>query len=110
MLTEFESVRFLGAKALNKTQKMTPQSGFDPELLYVECARCHRPLLWEPGQTSKLLRRANIDPGSLNSGCMILSEGCPICSVEEEGFVARLVFAIESPEMEKLLFAEGIDE
>ena len=110
MLTEFEAVRFLGAKVLNKTQKIKTEDGFDPELLYVECARCHRPLLWEPGQTVKLLRQSNIDLNSLNAGCMILSEGCPICSAEEDGFVARLVFAIENPEMEKLFFAEGIEE
>lgn len=109
-MTEFETVRFLGAKALNKMHKITAEEGFDPELLYVECARCHRPLLWEPGQTVKLLRQSNIDLNSLNAGCMILSEGCPICSAGEDGFIARLVFAIDSPEMEKLLFAEGIEE
>ncbi len=61
MLTEFESVRLLGTKVLEKNRLPQSKAGFDPELLYVECARCHRPLLWEQGETSKLIRRSKID-------------------------------------------------
>ncbi len=109
MLTEFESVRLLGAKILKKARQGQSKAGFDPELLYVECARCHRPLLWEQGETSKLIRRSKIDVSSLNSQCMILSDGCPVCAAGQEGYVAKLVLVVENIEDEKLLVAPGVE-
>jgi len=33
---------------------------FDPELLYVECAKCGQPVLWSPGDTTRILAWAGI--------------------------------------------------
>jgi hypothetical protein len=53
---------------------------FDPELLYVQCAACGSPVLWEPGSTSRLLRRAGVSPVHLDEGCLLLAEACPSCA------------------------------
>jgi hypothetical protein len=53
---------------------------FDPELLYVECQNCGKPVLWEAGKTTELLLAAGVDISKLDERCMIVSEGCPMCS------------------------------
>ncbi|MDL2268112.1 hypothetical protein LJC46_09060 [Desulfovibrio sp. OttesenSCG-928-G15] len=52
---------------------------YDPELLYVECQACGKPVIWEPGKTTALLRAAGVDVSKLDERCMIISEGCPSC-------------------------------
>lgn len=54
----------------------------DPELLYVECRACGRPVIWETGKTSNLLVEAAINPNQLDSQCMLLTETCPTCRPE----------------------------
>lgn len=58
---------------------------YDPELLYVECQNCGKPVLWEFGRTTELLLAAGVDLSKLDDRCMIISEGCPACSPIEEG-------------------------
>lgn len=52
---------------------------YDPELLYVECQLCGKPVLWEPGRTTELLIAAGVDVRKLDERCMIVSAGCPAC-------------------------------
>lgn len=54
--------------------------GFDPERIYVECGRCGAPVLWEPGRATALVRSAGIDPLELDPTCMLVTDGCPVCS------------------------------
>lgn len=58
--------------------------GYDPELLYVECARCGAPVLWEEGRAGRLLLEAGIDPLELDSSCILLTDGCPACGSARE--------------------------
>jgi hypothetical protein len=66
-------------------------TAFDPELLYVECARCGKPVLWNPGDTTKVLTWAGIDTQLLDEKCMIVSEGCPQCRPEQRTFTTQVV-------------------
>lgn len=63
----------------------TGKLSYDPELLYVECQVCGKPVLWEAGKTTELLESADIDMNALDHTCMLLSDGCPLCSPEEWG-------------------------
>ena len=65
--------------------------GYDPELLYVECGRCGRPVLWEPGKSTELLRGAGIDAEKLDDHCLILSDGCAECTPGRHLFETRVV-------------------
>ena len=72
----------------------SPESSplYDPELLYVECQLCGKPVLWEKGKTTELLLAAGMDISSLDERCLIVSEGCPACApLEREGYVLAVV-------------------
>ena len=65
---------------------------YDPEMLYVECQACGKPVLWESGKTTELLLAAGVDVSQLDERCMIVSEGCPSCSPEAgEGFTLAVI-------------------
>lgn len=65
---------------------------YDPELLYVECHFCGKPVLWEQGRTTELLEAAGVDTSELDERCMILSEGCPACMpLEDDGYTLAVV-------------------
>lgn len=64
---------------------------FDPELMYVECAKCGQPVLWSPGDTTRVLAWAGIDPAGLDEKCMIVSEGCPGCQPGRSSFTTQVV-------------------
>lgn len=65
---------------------------YDPELLYVECHRCGKPVIWEKGKTTELLLAAGVDLSKLDERCMIVSEGCPACSpAADEGYTLAVV-------------------
>lgn len=64
---------------------------FDPELLYVECSKCGQPVLWSPGDTTRILTWAGIDAGTLDEKCMIVSEGCPVCQPGKNSFSTQVV-------------------
>lgn len=54
--------------------------GYDPELLFVECGKCGNPVLWEPGQATRILQNAFIDPLELDAHCLLVTDGCPQCT------------------------------
>ncbi|MDR1686281.1 MAG: hypothetical protein LBR82_07575 [Desulfovibrio sp.] len=65
---------------------------YDPEMLYVECHVCGKPVLWEMGKTTELLLSAGVDVSKLDERCLILSEGCPACSPgNHSGFTLAVV-------------------
>lgn len=64
---------------------------YDPELIYVECRTCGRPVLWEPGRTTALLAESKISPQSVDEQCLILSDGCRECSPETDGYHLSIV-------------------
>ena len=77
------------ARGARSPQKPQP---YDPELLYVECQTCGKPVLWEPGKTTELLLAAGVDVSKLDERCMIVSEGCPACSPGiGEGFTLAVI-------------------
>ncbi len=68
---------------INVSQAVTAQGmprGYDPEMVYVECARCGAPVIWEPGRATALMQAAGIDPLELDASCMLATDGCPMCS------------------------------
>lgn len=62
----------------------TRPAGFDPELLYVECANCGSPVIWEAGRATRILDDAGIDSRELDASCILLTEGCPACVFSRE--------------------------
>ena|GEM_PF-1856320 len=65
---------------------------YDPEMLYVECQFCGKPVLWEAGKTTLLLESAGIDLAMVDETCMILADGCPACHPEEtRGYTLAVV-------------------
>lgn len=71
----------------------TPDTGYDLDLIYVECRFCGSPVLWEKGKTSHLLAASGIDTSLLDAECLILSDGCPKCRSDVSHFtlhVARM--------------------
>lgn len=71
--------------------RKTGLSGFDPELLYVECLRCGSPVLWEPGRSTALVRKAGLTRARLDSGFVILTMGCPECAPGEISYETRVM-------------------
>ena len=68
-----------------------PPRPMDPDLVYVECQRCGRPILWEDGRTATILSQAGIDVSGVDDHCFIASDGCPHCTPGEVSFETRLV-------------------
>ncbi|MFW5734334.1 MAG: hypothetical protein ACOCWR_04660 [Oceanidesulfovibrio sp.] len=64
---------------------------FDPELLYVECLRCGRPVLWRPARTRSLIEASGLLPEELDHSFLIGTNGCPVCSPELGSFTTMLV-------------------
>ena len=79
---------------------------YDPELLYVECAYCGRPVIWETGRATSVVDKAGIDPRGLDAGCLILSEGCSACTHDEVFFQTRVV-RLKTMSMADTLAFEG---
>lgn len=65
------------------------KKNFDPEMLYVECSICGRPLIWEKGVTSFIVQYSGIGK-RLSSDWLMLSSGCPSCSPGQDEFVLTL--------------------
>lgn len=74
-----------------------PKSGYDPELLYVECGRCGAPVLWEPGRATSLLEHAGVDPMELDSSCMLMTDACPACGGASE-YTVRIFRISDRPD------------
>ncbi len=56
------------------------EQGYDPEMLFVECAKCGNPIIWEKGRSTEILHGAGIDPLELDAQCLLVTDGCPSCS------------------------------
>ncbi|MFP4317253.1 MAG: hypothetical protein ACOC24_05715 [Desulfovibrionales bacterium] len=67
------------------------QEVFDPELLFIQCAKCGRSMNWSRGVTTKFLKNSGIDAEMLDPSFLILSMGCSECLPEETGYVTKLV-------------------
>jgi len=68
--------------------------GYDPELMIVECARCGRPVLWEPGRSTAVLAGVGIDPLELDAHCLLLTDGCPSCRPRQKEGLSVQVFRL----------------
>lgn len=79
------------AAQLFEVPSNTGKNPYDPELIYVECRACGRPVLWEPGRTTALLAESNINPMSVDEHCLILSDGCRQCMPDAESFHLSIV-------------------
>ncbi len=86
------------AKLKNSTSSIQPlpQPDVDPDMLMVECVRCGAPVLWEKGQAKKVLESVGIDPLELDPYCLLVTDGCPQCSDNEE--YAVQVYRVETEE------------
>ncbi len=69
-------------------------SRFDPELLYVECRLCGRPVNWGFGLSTLAVAGAGIAENTLDARCMILTNGCKHC--RPEGRHEHIVIRISS--------------
>ncbi len=60
-------------------------------MLYVECRKCGKPIMWEPGRTTAILARSSVNPDLVDERCMIVSDGCRDCSPQADAFALTIV-------------------
>ncbi len=72
---------------------------FDPELLFMECGRCGRPILLEPGDSTDMVLELGVAPESLDATCLLMCDGCPECSPEEPIYDTHVVRDYEPPQL-----------
>ncbi|GHV53255.1 hypothetical protein FACS1894206_03580 [Deltaproteobacteria bacterium] len=72
-------------------QTQTSPVRYDPDLLYVECRFCGKPVLWEKGKTALLIQASGIDTSMLDAECLILADGCPNCCPRTDRFQLQVV-------------------
>ena len=82
-------------------------TGYDLDLLYVECCLCGKPVLWDKGKTRLLIQSSGIDSSILNEECMILSEGCSNCRPETPFFQLQVVRVAALSPHDLMLLAEN---
>lgn len=84
-------------------------TGFDLDLLYVECKHCGRPVVWNKGRTMEILEGVNLAEVALDSSCLILTHGCPRCTPGERKFHLQIVRAdrVYAAEQKEYLFAHA---
>ena len=70
----------------------------DPELLFVECGSCGSPVLWEPGKATQLLTEAGIDPLELDTSCILVTDGCPMCTHQRKQYTVQIFKICSKPE------------
>lgn len=75
----------------NRREFFPHVAGFDPDLMYVECKHCGRPVVWTKGRTSQVLQGADVEHLILDASCMILTHGCPRCVPGETRFRLQVV-------------------
>lgn len=83
-----------------------PVIGYDLDLIYVECRFCGKPVLWERGKTSVLLRASGIDTSLLDAECLILSDGCPNCRPGRSPFHLHVVRVTSLTPQDALLLSD----
>ena len=72
-------------------KEQTRVHDYDPEMVYVECRLCGKPVLWEAGRTTSLLIRSGINPQMIDERCLILADGCKECRPYDNGFPLSIV-------------------
>jgi hypothetical protein len=82
-------------------------SPYDPEMLYVECSNCGKPIMWESGRTTELLVRSNINVSQLDEHCLILADGCKECMPYSHGHSLSIV-RLAGISMQDLLLLQKI--
>lgn len=65
--------------------------GHDPELMFVECVRCGRPVMWEHGRATQELRDAGVRSADLDDHCMIVTDGCAQCRPENGAYRVKVI-------------------
>ena len=88
-------------------QASRPVADYDLDLTYVECRFCGKPVLWEKGKTSLLLRASGIDLSLLDAECLILSDGCPNCQPDASPFHLNVVRVASITPQDILLLSES---
>lgn len=83
-----------------------PVIEYDLDLIYVECRFCGKPVLWERGNTSVLLRASGIDTSLLDAECLILSDGCPNCRPGRSPFHLHVVRVTSLTPQDALLLSD----
>ncbi len=86
-----DSKKRLGPQLLESSILSIKSKPYDPEMLYVECKICGKPVVWEPGKTTHLLRKAQVNLDMLDETCLILSNGCSACHPEADGYTLAMV-------------------
>ncbi len=78
----------------------------DIEMMYVECSKCGRPIIWDAGQTTEYLLAADANLNALDAACMIVSDGCPAClPSDDQAFCLSVVRMIDLTIDEIILMA-----
>ncbi|HEU6437721.1 MAG TPA: hypothetical protein VE028_09735 [Nitratidesulfovibrio sp.] len=65
--------------------------GYDPELMFVECARCGRPVMWEHGRATVVLHGVGVKAADIDEHCMIVTDGCAHCHPEEDEYRLKVI-------------------
>ena len=65
--------------------------GYDPELMFVECARCGRPVMWEQGRATVVLHGVGVQTSDLDDHCMIVTDGCSHCRPAEDDYRMKVI-------------------
>lgn len=65
--------------------------GYDPELMFVECARCGRPVVWGQGRATVTLHGLGVQAADLDEHCMIVTDGCAHCRPEADEYQLRVI-------------------
>lgn len=72
---------------LLKAKNIYAPPAFDPEMIFVECAKCGSPIMWEQGRTTQILIGSGIDPLEVDSHCLLMTNGCPRCTKGDSFYV-----------------------
>lgn len=64
---------------------------YDPELLFVECAFCGSPVVWDNGEATEFVAWLGVEAWAVDSSCMILTHGCMHCAPEAEAYRVQMV-------------------
>lgn len=85
----------------------TPGKLTDPELMYVECGRCGRPVFWQEGRTTAVLMAAGVTMDALDQGCLLVSDGCVHCRPGVEDVQIHVLRMKDVPLADELRFEGG---
>jgi hypothetical protein len=79
---------------------------YDPEMLYIECTNCGRPIIWDEGEATDFVAWSGYPAWAIDSSCCILTSSCPACAPNKGGYSSWLAKAAEMPEPEEVAAEE----